>query len=168
MSRDTQARSCLSGGWSGAGVGVGMLRGRGGGFLVSWFLVFMASWFLAFLLSKFLGFLFSTFQRFTEFRYGAFWQILIPYSRYPRIYWTDLRDLLAPVFPTLSKFLIPNISRFAKIIFSKMSCFSCLVRTILGSAEIKKLVLELRDTSENSQIIEMRVSGFSHKQIDKL
>ena len=37
----------------GAGVGVGILRGRGG----SWFLGFLVSWFLSFLVSWFLGFM---------------------------------------------------------------------------------------------------------------
>ena len=44
-----QAPSRLPGGWSGAGVGVAMLRGRG-------VLGFLVSKFLGFLVSKFLGF----------------------------------------------------------------------------------------------------------------
>ena len=53
--RVTQAPSCPSRRWSGAGVGIGMLRGRGW-FLVSWCLGFLVSWFRSFLVSKFLGF----------------------------------------------------------------------------------------------------------------
>ena len=46
-------------GWSGAGVGVGMLRGRA--FSASWFLGFLLCWFLGFLV---VGFLVSTFLGF--------------------------------------------------------------------------------------------------------
>ena len=54
---------------AGAGLGVGMLRGRGIPFIenkiefkVSWFLACLAFWFQSFLVSKFIGFLVSWFQ----------------------------------------------------------------------------------------------------------
>ena len=62
-------------GWSGAVVGVGMLRGENKkglrfiGFVVSWFLGFNISWFRNLLVSKgswFLGFEISKFQRFSD------------------------------------------------------------------------------------------------------
>ena len=68
------AHSCPPRGWTGAGVGVGMLRGRGVlGFLVSWFQSVLVSWFQSFLFSKF--------QRFTKLPCHVFWEILIPISK---------------------------------------------------------------------------------------
>ena len=67
-----QVRSCPPRGRSGAGVGVGMLRGEIAlleiknpwflCFLVSWFRSFSVSWFQICLVSKFLGFKVSWFQ----------------------------------------------------------------------------------------------------------
>ena len=63
--------------WSGAGVGVGMLRGRGVlGFLVSWFQSFLVSWFLSFLVSWFLGFRVSWF---VDFKMCWFLGFLVPW-----------------------------------------------------------------------------------------
>ena len=53
-------RSCPPRGWLGAGVGVGMLRGRGG----SWFLGFKVSRFQGFLVQQFRGFKVSWFRSF--------------------------------------------------------------------------------------------------------
>ena len=101
-----QVPSCSPRG-AGAGVGVGMLRGRWIplsvwvswflGFLVSWFLSFLVAWFYGSKVSWFLGFLVSKFQSFKESqvpfhflywfhiakcRCHDFQKILIPYSRF--------------------------------------------------------------------------------------
>ena len=60
--RVPQVRSCPPRGWSGAGVGVGMLRGRRGG-----------SWLLDCLVSRFLGFLVFAFLIFGLFGFKVSW-----------------------------------------------------------------------------------------------
>ena len=82
----------------GAGLGVGMFRGRGGflgsgllsflviGFLVSKFLGLSVSKCLGFLVSKFLSSKVPEFQRFTTFPFHVFWKILIPYPRLSRFH----------------------------------------------------------------------------------
>ena len=75
ITRVPQALWCPPRGWPAAGVGVGMLRGRGVlgllrswflDFLVSSFLVFSVSWFQSVLVSRFQSSLVSKFQRFND------------------------------------------------------------------------------------------------------
>ena len=58
---------------------------------------------------------------------------------------------------------------FIKIILfeNDLGCFLDYVQ-YPGVSRSKQLVFGLGDTSENPEIIEMMVSGFSHKQIEKL
>ena len=122
-------------GWSGAGVGVGILRG----FLVSWFLGFKVSRFLGwsvswcwlFFVSKLLGFKVSTSQsiynvlgnilvpyfHITNFLIHVFSKMLIPYARFSRIFKTDLHACSVPVFFKIDKHDFHNSEICKKIVF---------------------------------------------------
>ena len=96
-------------GWSGAGVGVGMLRGAGDfpylNILVSWFLVFLVSWFAAswFLASWFLGSLVSNFLGFK-----ASWFLGFKISKFQRF-----ND---PMLPNSHLMFLVNIDLISKIL----------------------------------------------------
>ena len=105
-------------GCSGAGVGIGMLRGRGiplietifQSFLVSWFQSFLAvgwfgflcSWFLGFTVPKFPRFVERYWSRITKFPFHVVWKILIPCPRFSRFYNTNRRDF-RPRFSHISQ-----------------------------------------------------------------
>ena len=125
--------------------------------------------FLGFLFLKFLGFLVSKLQRFTKLKLHVFWKILIPYPSFSRIYLTDRRDCSSPSFPTKFSELLSEILKFPKIRFPQtmiwnfLGCLRCLVVSkdnINGFGRT--------DTLKNPEIIEMRVLGFSHKELEKL
>ena len=102
-------------GWSGAGVGVGMLRGagdsltclRGAWFLVLLFLGFKVCWFLGFLVSKFLSFLVSKFRLFND--------PILPHFHFmfSGRYWSHIQ-----YFQKTSRQILMNVRR---TFFSKLS-----------------------------------------------
>ena len=145
-------------GWSGAGVGVGMLKGAGDSltwkvywFLGFWFIGFKVSWFQSFEDSK-IHFIFSE----------KYWSCIQDFQNK-----TDAHDFLVPAFSNN----VNNVN-FRKFEMYKQyisrNDISWIVWSLLGSPKIKMIGLGSHGHVQNPEIIEMRSFGFPHTQIEKL
>ena len=122
----------------------------------------MVSWFFV---SKFLGF---TVSWFVGFEVSKIYQISCLQ------YWShiqDFRNLIrricrCPSFRKFPKLCMFNILNFTKVMFLKTDPGIFLIFFRHPGVSKEKLVLGLRDTSKNPEIIEITSFGFSHKQID--
>ena len=114
-----QVRSCPPRGWSGAGVGVGMLRVSWFiGFFGCWFLGFLVSWFFGFLVAWFLGFEVSWFQSFNDPRLPTF-HLMFPGRCWCRIQgFQEWRKRMSRMSGTR---LFQTFSTFEIMIFKNMS-----------------------------------------------
>ena len=136
----------------------------GKGFLVS-FLGFKV-W--SFMVSCFFGFLVSKFQGFTKTHFLFFFR-----------YWSHIRDfqdflrrigvfVWRPPSRKLSRFLIPVILRFTKLLFVLISQGFLLILGILVFQKINNIGFGAQGHVQKSRNRKMRSFGFSHKQIEKI
>ena len=105
-----------------------------------------------------------------EKSFHVFRKILISYPRFSGICWTDLHHFPASVFSEIDK--IVNCQCFEiykKNIFrNDPGMFLDLFKISWCLQKQKRLVLGAVETSNNLEIIEMKVVGFSHQQIEIL
>ena len=143
-------------------------------FVVSWFLDLEVSKFPIFrsfpkfqrlLISKLSDFKVSWFQssrvpkfqrsHITKIPFHVLWKILIPYSRCSRSFKTDRHDFSVPAFANKQKLCISKILIFMKIFKNWFGLLLGLFEVSWGLKRQIILVLALKDTSRNPEIIEM-------------
>ena len=144
-------------------------------FLVAWFLGFAVPWFLSFVVSGFLGFLVSWFQDFRvpkiQESISCFWEI-IPHYQHSI---SCLVEDIDPIFRFVWEFIKRIVGVFSahpfrnspthgfpktemwRILFSNMiGDFFGINQSVLVSPKINNIGFGVIDTSENTEIMEMR------------